>query len=240
MSKVKYIPAQEAREESPARWELDGYAIERDGDEVCSIGKKTGRGDWISMDAARAYHAILGAILGDQPAASDDKGCEVCACRDEDCANPKHAHHPTHQPAASETHADPRRTVGAVVKGGATFIVTREGVGEFKQASLDYPAGGTYAYTSDKDEFLRWATRAECERHGIPYVERDAKPASPAASETPAVKFKVGDKVRVREFHDRTGEVVGDLRDRYYRVRWDATNDIGLASPGYIEAAPPA
>ncbi len=85
-------------------------------------------------------------------------------------------------PASGAPATDPRRTVGAVVKtpGFETEWVV---LGAFAVRRLDSEKGGESQIACKSDEFVRWATREECERHGIPYVERCAAP-SPAA--TPA------------------------------------------------------
>ena len=78
---------------------------------------------------------------------------------------------------------DPRRTVGAVVRwasGGVEFIVVKAGEGEDVQRELDGPLQKC-VFSHSSDVFVRWATRAECERHGIPFVDR-----TPAAGLPPA------------------------------------------------------
>ena len=91
---------------------------------------------------------------------------------------------------------EPRRTVGAVVRGGEEgrlFIVVLPGVSRYEQEQrlLDDPIAKGGAI--DSDEFVRWATRAECERHGIEYVERGEP--TPVAAPTTAYVPRVGDVV---------------------------------------------
>jgi len=96
----------------------------------------------------------------------------------------------------------PRRTVGAVVRAlGIEWIVVRPGNDHRVQRALDAPDASTFGNDAEEDdEFVRWATREECERHGIPYVARPlpgAPLAAPSPAATPAAWVpSVGDVVK--------------------------------------------
>ena len=217
-------------------------------------------------------------VAAPTPAATtSDESCEVCACRDEDCANPKHAIHPTHAattkpedhdgppwlnieatkaihfdvaerilavigpglrtlmnegviggaggpgatsreesfhlPAATTSEAtDPRRVVGAWVKSpsGFRYAVVEAGRDNWTQRREALDASSPPRCNPlDSDVFDGWMTREECERHGIPYVERvAAKPTTPAADE--------GDDAltELRHAHDE------DADHRHWTPRW--------------------
>ena len=84
---------------------------------------------------------------------------------------------------------DPRRPVGAVVRwasGGVEFIVVKAGEGEDVQRELDGPLQEC-VFSHSSDVFVRWATRAECERHGIPFVDRTPAAGLPPAEATRSV-----------------------------------------------------
>jgi len=91
-------------------------------------------------------------------------------------------------PASGAPATEPRRTVGAVVRDvqRREFIVARPGYEGYVQRRLDSGAGSDVnIYAADHDEFVRWATREECERHGIPYVARPLPGAPLAAPSRP-------------------------------------------------------
>jgi len=88
-------------------------------------------------------------------------------------------------PASGAPATEPRRTVGAVVRwGSAEWIVVKDGEGDDVLRRLSYPEADTCS-SCNGDEFVRWATREECERHGIPYVARPL-PGAPLAAPSPA------------------------------------------------------
>ncbi len=97
---------------------------------------------------------------------------------------------------------EPRRTVGAVVRWNNDsreyVIVSPDGC-----RAVRNDMGAALFTLRDTDTFVRWATREECERHGLSWVERGAAP--PAASPAPAV--------------DREG-----LAKALYAARWLETN----------------
>ncbi len=81
---------------------------------------------------------------------------------------------------------EPRRTVGAVVrntKDGPTFIVVEPGEGSNKQRGTWVDKNYITLPTSPTDTFDRWATKEECDRHGVPFVDRTplAKAYNPEA-----------------------------------------------------------
>lgn len=102
-------------------------------------------------------------------------------------------------PASGAPATEPRRTVGAVVKtpGFETEWVV---LSAFAVRRLDSEKGGESQIACKSDEFVRWATREECERHGIPYVARPlpgAPLAAPSPAATPAAWVpSVGDVVK--------------------------------------------
>lgn len=73
---------------------------------------------------------------------------------------------------------EPRRTVGAVVRWNNDsreyVIVSPDGC-----RAVRNDMGAALFTLRDTDTFVRWATREECERHGLSWVERGAAP--PAA-----------------------------------------------------------
>lgn len=81
-----------------------------------------------------------------------------------------------------------RRTVGAVVldPDRNEWIVVGDGWARNVQRDLN----AIRFRLRDTEVFVRWATRVECARHGIPFVDRTAPAATPAAYSP-----KVGDKV---------------------------------------------
>ena len=101
------------------------------------------------------------------------------------------------RPSAPDAPAtEPRRTVGAVVRTRtcAKFVV----VAPDRTRRIDLtPIGdprldGPPLY--DTDEFVRWATREECERHGIPYIARPLPGAPVAAPSLPEwVRWKASE-----------------------------------------------
>lgn len=103
--------------------------------------------------------------------------------------------------APSKRIRDKRRTPGAVIRvpvHGAVLSVTEYfvaqgglGVTQFYVANdTRYPA-----HTNAKDRFVRWMTRTECRKYGVPYVNRSPKRKAPAK---PSVYTpKVGDTVIV-------------------------------------------
>ena len=136
-------------------------------------------------------------------------------------------------PASGAPATEPRRTVGAVVRwAGFEFIVVKPGEGDDVLRRLS--ADDFVKYCScDGDTFVRWATREECERHGIPYVARPlpgAPLAAPSPAATPAAWVpSVGDVVALtnddgtgvpRPYHDLFGA-------HLYRVVKDHVGDDG-------------
>lgn len=120
---------------------------------------------------------------------------------------------PVAPPAASEA-SDPRRVVGAVISDstGREFIVVETnnggGVRGLGAKSSD-PSMGLY----DSDTFSRWATREECDRHGIPYVERGA--ASEAKPTHVRIDIYCEPKVRpVLAWHDGQPTVPSSIDGR--------------------------
>jgi len=96
-------------------------------------------------------------------------------------------------PASGATATEPRRTVGAVVRDGTLrhydeddlLIVVADDPAAC-QRFLDNPRSDlSLADAYPEDEFVRWATREECERHGIPYVARPL-PGAPLAAPSPS------------------------------------------------------
>jgi len=107
-------------------------------------------------------------------------------------------------PAASPATRDARAEVGAVVAAavfGTEWVVL--GHGSVRRIDSD-KSRATQMACSD-DVFVRWATREECERHGIPYVERTAPVDAPAK---PAV--------------DRDGLIAFIRRER---INWEGNSD---------------
>jgi hypothetical protein len=109
---------------------------------------------------------------------------------------------PKLEPASEPTPTEPRRTVGAVVRDGTLrhydeddlLIVVADDPAAC-QRFLDNPRSDlSLADAYPEDEFVRWATREECERHGIPYVARPLPGAPPAApSPSPAATGDTGE-----------------------------------------------
>ena len=113
-------------------------------------------------------------------------------------------------PASGAPATEPRRTVGAVVRDGTLrhydeddlLIVVAEDPAAC-QRFLDNPRRDlSLADAYPEDEFVRWATREECERHGLNYVARPLPGAplaapSPSPAATPAAWVpSVGDVVK--------------------------------------------
>lgn len=150
--KVTHRPAVEARQAEPERWECERRSVERYADGKLLL--RCRNGDQFMLDGihvARSFHAILTAILS-----------------------------PERDAPAPVPPVDNRRVVGAVVKDGsaALYVVVKPGAGEDVQRRLILPPGYSGPiFSSAEDTFVRWATREECERHGIPYVDRSAPPA---------------------------------------------------------------
>ena len=97
------------------------------------------------------------------------------------------------RPEAVAPATEPRRTVGAVVRDGTLrhydeddlLIVVADDPAAC-QRFLDNPRRDlSLADAYPEDEFVRWATREECERHGIPYVARPLPGAPLAAPSRP-------------------------------------------------------
>lgn len=87
----------------------------------------------------------------------------------------------TPPPAAASV--EPRRTVGAVVKAPSDdieFIVVNPGEGESCVRAITACVSVAPGFTRGSDRFVRWATRAECEKHGVPFVDRTPPAATPA------------------------------------------------------------
>lgn len=74
---------------------------------------------------------------------------------------------------------DDRRVVGAVVRYlHGEYVVVKDGLGDCVQRVLSLGADREPTESAENgDVFQRWATPAECARHGIPYVDRSAAPA---------------------------------------------------------------
>lgn len=108
-------------------------------------------------------------------------------------------------PASGAPPTEPRRTVGAVVRdeNRCDWIVVGDGLTRNVERDI-------HAITlplMSAETFVRWATREECERHGIPFVDR----TPPTASPSPAAWVpRVGDKVEfdARYTENRSGVVV--------------------------------
>ena len=117
-----------------------------------------------------AGHPYVEGTTGPGETLTSDDLCRLSPDEWEPCAAPV-------APAAT----DPRRTVGAVVKdpSGAVCMVVRAARKNAKQL-LNSPYGMEID-AHDSDEFVRWATRAECEKHGIPFVDRTPPATTPAA-----------------------------------------------------------
>ena len=111
-------------------------------------------------------------------------------------------------PASGAPATEPRRTVGAVVRDGSLrhydeddlLIVVADDPAAC-QRFLDNPRRDlSLADAYPEDEFVRWATREECERHGLNYVARPlpgAPLAAPSPAATPAAWVpSVGDVVK--------------------------------------------
>ena len=136
-----------------------------------------------------AGHPYVEGTTGPGETLTSDDLCRLSPDEWEPCAAPV-------APAAT----DPRRTVGAVVKdpSGAVCMVVRAARKNAKQL-LNSPYGMEID-AHDSDEFVRWATRAECEKHGIPFVDRTPPATTPAAYvPTPA---KSGDAAYVPQVGD--------------------------------------
>ena len=125
------------------------------------------------------------------------------------------------EPAVAESYrgADCLNMIGAVIDYyGQAFIVTSHGCSQL----LGHPHSLACGHaTPSAITFLRWATREECERHGIPYVERGRAP-SPAASPAAYVP-KCGDVVALTVC-DVTGDALphrDSLGAHLYRVESD-------------------
>lgn len=94
-------------------------------------------------------------------------------------------------PDAATPTPEPRRTVGAVVRDGAIadytddnlLIVVADDSGACQRYLKSRRNVRGLADAYETDVFVRWATREECERHGIPFVDRTppAAPVPPAA-----------------------------------------------------------
>lgn len=81
---------------------------------------------------------------------------------------------PASTPAGTESYrgADCLNMVGAVIDYfGQSFVVTSRGYSQLLGNPSSPPSGHA---TPSAITFLRWATREECERHGVPYVDRAA------------------------------------------------------------------
>jgi len=145
-------------------------------------------------------------------------------------------------PASGAPATEPRRTVGAVVRDGTLrhydeddlLIVVAEDPAAC-QRFLDNPRRDlSLADAYPEDEFVRWATREECERHGIPYVARPlpgaplAAPA-PSPAPTPAAGLPVDesafDEAKDREaarraWYDAPGAAIGTVEREHFVMGW--------------------
>lgn len=154
-------------------------------------------------------------------------------------------------PASGAPAPEPRRTVGAVVRDvqRREFIVVRPGDEGYVQRRLDSGAGSDVnIYAADHDEFVRWATREECERHGIPYVARPLPGAPLAAPSRPewvritgpegADYVTVGKAYRVKEWDKSSPLIENDWGEDWWCA---ATGDeIESSWPSWEPCAAPS
>lgn len=126
----------------------------------------------------------------------------------------------TGRPVAPDSGApatEPRRTVGAVVRWRGQDHPDEEWllVGNNKAVALKIRKPHLLDCGTNEDgggdEFIRWATRAECAWHGIPYVARPlpgAPLAAPSPAATPAAWVpSVGDVVKQMTETDAVAEI---------------------------------
>jgi len=105
------------------------------------------------------------------------------------------------EPAPVAPVLEPRRTVGAVVRDSidSDWIVTK-----LDMARVVSSGDAGEVPVSSHWKFSRWATREECERHGIPFVDRSADRSvdrtTPAAAQdaglTEAERVDLADAIR--------------------------------------------
>ncbi len=152
--------------------------------------------------AARFAVAIAGGLSADSSVQTYDHGVVIEDAFDLADALIARLRPATVAPVADAAPApsaatDPRRTVGAVTHpkhdSGLWIVINGDETDCCRR--LDGNESGRLGDFFRDDYFVRWATREECERHGIPYVERGAAP-SPAASPAAYVP-KCGDVVTI-------------------------------------------